>query len=803
MWKSLVVVMVVSLFLLGGVAQAWTDVTKPGDIIKGVPNDGVTTGGDDNGWPPNELPRFAIDDQILTKYLHFKGNFEPTGIRVTPSVGPTVVRGLSLSTANDNDNRDPIEYELSGSNVGIDGPWTLIHAGPIVDFAGGTAWPRRTINDTPIRFDNDVAYEHYQLMFPTVRDPGTANSMQIAEIELLAPVFKASAPSPADGAVHEDTWATLTWTPGYAAVSHDVYMSTNLEDVQNSTAEAFQGNQATPYYVVGFPGFAYPEGLQLGTTYYWRVDEVNEASPDSPWVGDIWSFTVPPKTAWRPSPSDGAKYVDVDTDLTWMPGWGAKIHTVYFGDNFDDVNEAAGGPPNIGTTYVLDTLEMGKTYYWRVDEFDGFQTHKGNVWSFATTTGEGGLLGEYFNNATLSGTPVLRRIDPQVDFSFGGTSPGIPVRDTGWSARWTADLNLLLADTYTFSVNSEGGTRLWIDGELIIDMWVSWVPTEYAGPPMYLEGGVHSLQLEYYHYANGEQHLYWATPTMAKQIIPAGPLQPPFRARRPSPPDGDVNARQAPTLTWVAGYAAASHQVYFGTDEAAVANATTESPEYKGAKDLGDEMLDPGQLDSGATYYWRVDEVNDLHSDSPWVGSVWSFTTADFLIVDDFETYTDDDAAGQAIWQTWVDGFGVADNGAQVGYLVPPYAERGVVHGGLQSMPFLYDNTLGVLNSEATLALNGMDLTREGGTTLKIWYKGEPANAAIPMYVELDGARIVHPDPEATRIELWTELDIDLQDFVQLGANPAGANELALGVGDGTAASEGTGTLFVDDIGVH
>jgi len=96
-----------------------------------------------------------------------------------------------------------------------------------------------------------------------------------------------------------------------------------------------------------------------------------------------------------------------------------------------------------------------------------------------------------------------------------------------------------------------------------------------------------------------------------------------------------------------------------------------------------------------------------------------------------------------------------------------------------------------------------MDLTQNGGATLKIWYRGDVANTAIPMYVALDGARFYHPDPAATQVAVWIELDVDLQGFVLLGANPASANELALGAGDGTAASEGTGTLYIDDVSVR
>ena len=160
--------------------RAKGDVTAAGDAIQGVPNDG--------DWPGAETPDLAIDDDTGTKYLHFKGETEPTGFQVTPSIGATIVTELTLTTANDAVERDPIAFELYGSNEGLDGPYTLIASGDVVDFAGEAEWPRYTTNETPMTFDNDVAYQHYQLLFPSVRDAGSANSMQIAEVELIGVV---------------------------------------------------------------------------------------------------------------------------------------------------------------------------------------------------------------------------------------------------------------------------------------------------------------------------------------------------------------------------------------------------------------------------------------------------------------------------------------------------------------------------------------------------------------------------------------------------------------------------------------
>jgi hypothetical protein len=92
----------------------------------------------------------------------------------------------------------------------------------------------------------------------------------------------ALSPEPADGSVHEDTWVNLAWRAGDLAVSHDLYIGDNFDDVNDGAEVTFVGNRTDTFIVVGFPGFPYPDGLIPGTTYYWRVDEVNEAEPNSP-----------------------------------------------------------------------------------------------------------------------------------------------------------------------------------------------------------------------------------------------------------------------------------------------------------------------------------------------------------------------------------------------------------------------------------------------------------------------------------------------------------------------------------------
>jgi hypothetical protein len=200
----------------------------------------------------------------------------------------------------------------------------------------------------------------------------------------LQAVPHARKPDPADGAIHAETWVNISWSAGDFAVSHDVYLGENFEDVDNGAGDTFQGNQTDTFIVAGFPGFPFPEGLVAGTTYYWRIDEVNDTEPNSPWKGNVWSFSVPPKTAYNPDPADGAEFVDPNATFTWTPGFGSILHTAYIGTNFDDVSGAAGGVPQGAATFRPGPLESEKVYYWRVDEFDAATTYKGDIWSFTT-----------------------------------------------------------------------------------------------------------------------------------------------------------------------------------------------------------------------------------------------------------------------------------------------------------------------------------------------------------------------------------------------------------------------------------
>jgi hypothetical protein len=611
-------------------------------------------------------------------------------------------------------------------------------------------------------------------------------------------------PIPADGSLYDDTSAILNWLPGLNSISHDVYFGENLTDVSEGTGDTFHGNQTESFFTIGIPGFPVPDGLVPGTTYYWRIDEI-EADGITINKGDIWSFTVPSLKAYNHSLSDGACFIDPRTVLSWTPGSGAKVHTVFFGDNFDDVNSAVVGLSQAASTYDPGPLESDKTYYWRIDEYDGVEIHKGDVLNFTTFSTRGvGLRGDYYTGVNFDKL-VLTRLDPQVDFPWGGNPPDDAVGGSNFSVRWTGDFSAQFTETYTFYTISDDGVRLWVDGKLILENWTPHGDAENIGTIDLVAGQFYSIVLEYYQGGGGSIAQFGIkSPSTEKQLIPTALLWPPIKARNPNPSNGAVDVRQTPVLLWSAGESAASHQVYFGTDAEAIENADTSSPEYKGPRDLGSESYDPGLLEWNTKYYWRVDEVNDANPDSPWTGNVWSFTTANFLIIDDMESYNDineGEPGSNRIYLAWIDGFdNPAINGSVVGHADPPFAEQTIVHSGNQSMPFAYDNAVG--KSEATLTLtDNRDWTIKDVETLTIWYRGSNSNSAETMYVTLNGSATVDNDnPGAAQVAAWTEWNIDLQAFADQGVNLSNVTSITLGL---RAVTGGTGMLYFDDIRLY
>jgi len=704
----------------------------------------------------------------------------------------------------------------------------------------------------------------------------------LTETELGAFVGKvwpyAWGPTPADGALYADTWANLVWTPGGFAVSHDVYLGENFDDVNDGAEGTFQGNQAGTELITGFPGFAYPDGLVPGTTYYWRIDEVNDAEPNSPWKGEIWSFMIPPKTAYDPIPADGTKFAYPDVELAWTGGFSSRLHHVYFGNNFDDVNNATIGLPLTDATYTPGTLELDKVYYWRIDEFDGVATLKGNVWSFRTmpvipitdpnlvawwTLDEGSGTAAldwsgHGNHGTFTNDPKWVNGYDGGALQFDGSDDSVIYRleaEETWSvytvavwakadSLWQSNNSCVFAnhmifatDTPSFQFSFDAVNNYQYHGSVdqimgpVTTAWVHLAAT-CDGPTttLYYNGDLvatistGAINPVFTKFAIGVNRAEdnWFEGTIDNlriydKVLTADEIQQamrgdPLLAWSPKPNPGSIQyIRDATPLSWSPGDNASEHDVYFGTDENAVADADESDTTgiYRGRQGATSYTPPEGVEWGGGPYYWRIDEYNTDATISK--SSVWSFGVADFLGIDDFEDYN---TGENQIWYAWKDGLGYGTPGTEPYYAgngtgsavgdetTSSYTEETIIHGGGKSMPLFYDNSV-LRYSEVEMTLSyPRDWTEEGVGVLSLWFYGDASNAAESLYVAINGNAVVtHNNPNAVLIDEWTEWTIDLQLFADQGVNLANVNTIAIGLGNKkNPVAGGSGTIYIDDI---
>ncbi len=204
-----------------------------------------------------------------------------------------------------------------------------------------------------------------------------SHALTAEEVEAICPPSRAAkAPNPADGATGVQM-PLFRWGAGYKSSLHEVYIGTT-PDLGPADLAGARTPMTMLYYALG---------LKAGTTYYWRVDEI-EADGTTVNKGNVWSFTTQALTAYLPSPADQDADVGLAPALTWQPGQAATKHHLFFSDSQDAVTQGAAGADKgllTETTFAAGPLESVTTYYWRVDETvaDG-SIKTGPVWSFTT-----------------------------------------------------------------------------------------------------------------------------------------------------------------------------------------------------------------------------------------------------------------------------------------------------------------------------------------------------------------------------------------------------------------------------------
>ena len=211
---------------------------------------------------------------------------------------------------------------------------------------------------------------------------------------------------PADEAADVVRSTVLSWIPGIWADQHDVYFGTSWADVNDANTTAYDPNNVYMGRQDANDFNDFVPSLELAKTYYWRVDEVNEAyagtepppPPHGRWKGTVWSFSTNDGKAFNPNPSNGRnrtfRNVPLEVVLSWTAGIDASTHDVYFGTSFDEVQDANTNNTDIfrgnqllsNVTYPVPgtEAELGQTYYWRIDEVNesGIVEWPGHVWMF-------------------------------------------------------------------------------------------------------------------------------------------------------------------------------------------------------------------------------------------------------------------------------------------------------------------------------------------------------------------------------------------------------------------------------------
>ena len=535
--------------------------------------------------------------------------------------------------------------------------------------------------------------------------------------------------------------------------------------------------------------------------------------------------------AVEPSPTDGQQLdVAEGVVLSWKPGVEAEKHDVYFGVSLDDVT-AADTTTDPGGVYkgrqdpnqyaVGMTLEFGKTYYWRIDEVGGppsFTIHKGDVWQFTaeplgyripgsaiTVTASSSLLDSTGPQKTIDGSGLngdlhSTDMDDMWLSNFGGPQPTwIEFQfDKAYKLHemWVWNQNQVVESSIGYGFK-DVSIEYSNDGISYTTLGTTHEFAQAPGTPNYAHNTTVDLSGATAKYVRLTANSNWGGWLSQYGLSEVRFFYIPVRAREPRPADGTKGAGPDLVLGWRAGREAATHNVHIGSSREAVLDGTA----YAGS--VTEASYDAGALDLSQTYFWRIDEIDEAQS-PPLEGNLWSFTTPDYSIVDNFESYNDlnpEVTGSNRIFYTWMDGLGTATNGAIVGYDNAPFAEQSIVHGGDQSMPLFYNNNFKHSEAERTLS-PPRDWTKNGIQALSLNFYGDPNNAVEQLYVKINGSRVVYDgDPAAITKGAWTRWNIDLASF---GADLANVTTLAIGFGDETnPRAGGSGVVYFDDIRLY
>jgi len=517
----------------------------------------------------------------------------------------------------------------------------------------------------------------------------------------------AFAPAPSDGTIFvEPNQPELSWTGGTNAMTHEVYFSTDQAAVENGDPAAFQES----LFVLSWTAPA----LEKGTTYYWRVDEVEAETLLGWWKMDEGAGGV--AADW--SGYDHHAQLS-DPAPTWTVGQlGGALEFAGNGDSavYADGSFLNGLEALTVTAWIKSDVTNTDKGFIIFENPSGADNHDMRYDAAGITGGGANLMKLGVTVATDAGDVIM-----QVESSNDSQTTEWQHVAMAWSSGQPLQLYINgKLDVPTASDTPETGTLTGFSSVIIgkggKDTSGSW------------DGLIDEVRI--YSEALTQEDI---------TLIMRGDLS---LAWDPIPGNGaTIDIVQASALTWQPGEKASQHDVYLGADRAVVdaADASDATGVYRG-RQSGTSYMPVPALEWDQQYFWRVDEINNDGTTTK--GFVWSFTLVDFLIVDNFESYTNE--VGNRVFQAWIDGLGFSEpvdtpgngTGAIVGHDIwspdSPYFEGAIVEtadvqGGFQAMPLYYDNSVLPYLSEANRTwTTPQDWTLNGLDTLQLYFKGRP-----------------------------------------------------------------------------
>jgi hypothetical protein len=258
------------------------------------------------------------------------------------------------------------------------------------------------------------------------------------------------------------------------------------------------------------------------------------------------------------------------------------------------------------------------------------------------------------------------------------------------------------------------------------------------------------------------------------------------------PIDGAKNVSTDPILSWSPGHSADKHVVYFGPSLTDVdADAT---PVRNPAQPQEANSFDPGILELGKTYYWRIDELNNIDHNNVCAGDIWHFTVIDFLTIDDFESYNNNDNILNNTWE---------ETGEAFIYISSDSARKCG-----QSMAFDYYYYENFLCQAVRKFTTPQDWHSTAGKTLELFFSGNASNDTnVQMHLILsDGdndAAFLYEDMTDIRQNDWHLWRIDLQNQSRL--NPSNIQTISIGFSAGATqpTNPGRNVVYFDDIRLY